>query len=71
MSQKTVNFSHPKQKANEWVTQQAQEDALTKRVSFDLTEEEHRQLKTQCAQQGLKMTDLFRGWVNQFIEQKV
>lgn len=72
MSQKSISFSRPKAKTgvDDWINAQSKTKTLTKRISVDLTEDEHRGLKAKCAQERYKITDLLRLWINDFVEQK-
>ena len=70
MSQKSINFARPKQNADDWIKQQLKDAVPTKRLSFDITEEEHRRFKIACTEQGYKFTEILRIWVNDFINEK-
>ena len=49
----------PRQSADAWVNDRDSEEP-TKRLTIDVPSELHRQIKSQCAEQGVKMADVIR-----------
>jgi predicted HicB family RNase H-like nuclease len=63
-----------KKDADGWVTQSSSSDtssreesspAIMKRLTIDVPEDLHRQLKVKAATDGVKMADLVRGWIEE------
>lgn len=74
MSGKRVDIGltpHTKRNADNWVTQSPSSDtspdteapAVIKRLTIDVPEELHRQLKVKAATDGVRMADLVRQWI--------
>lgn len=59
-----------KRQAEEWVAQsppvaveEGARPALVKRLTIDVSEDLHRRLKVKAAQEGVRMADLVRRWI--------
>jgi macrodomain Ter protein organizer (MatP/YcbG family) len=68
MSGKKVSFGKPpvaaSASAEAWIKKREMEKEATKRLTFDVSEEMHRRLKSECALRGKKMRDV----ITQLIE---